>query len=46
MMNYPQPSKDPELIARQRASAKRLAYVLAGIAVLIFVLGFVKVAFR
>ena len=45
-MNHPQPSQDPELIARQRAAARRLAFVLAGVAVLIFVLGFVKVALR
>lgn len=45
-MSYPTPSNDPELIARQRKSARRLAFVLAGVALLIFVLGFIRVALR
>lgn len=45
-MNYPTPTNDPELIARQRKSARRLALILAGVALLIFVLGFVQVALR
>ena len=45
-MTYPTPSTDPELIARQRKSARKLALILAGVALLIFVLGFVQVALR
>lgn len=45
-MSYPTPSQDQELIARQRKSARRLALILGGVALLIFVLGIVTVTLR
>lgn len=43
-MSHPQPSHDPLLIARQRAAARRTAWILAGVALAIMLAGFIKAA--